>query len=488
MASPLLVTKLHRPRPTSNLLARPRLTQQLDHGLLQGHRLFLVVAPAGYGKTTLVTDWLGKTGVPSAWLSLDEADNDPLRFFTYVAAALQQTLGARLAQPPPEAFPMSPQSPEALVSPLINDLAAVDKPVLLALDDYHLITSGPVQEAIVFLLEHAPPNLHLVVLTRADPPFPLPRLHVRELMTEIRDRDLRFTPTEMTAFLNSLHRLNLPAEQITALESRTEGWVAGVQLAALSLLGCSAERTAQFITDFSGSHHYIVDYLFDEVVSRQPDDVREFLLQTSVLDRMCAPLCDAILGRRTRGQAGTGDERDTAPSAQEILEHIERSNLFLVSLDDERHWYRYHHLFTDFLRQMHTSASQPDQIAGLHGRASDWYRQDGQIAAAVHHALLAGRHDRAAEIVEENAWSMVRQGELATLKKWIRSLPGDAMSARPWLRIYYRVGPVSCRIRSGRSPTEGGGTATAGRRRNRAAGGDAGSCRCHPGMDCLHER
>jgi LuxR family maltose regulon positive regulatory protein len=437
MLSTLLATKLHRPHPTANLVARPRLTQRLDEGLRNGHRLFLVVAPAGYGKTTLVTDWLGQTGIPSAWLSLDEADNDALRFFTYVVTTLQKTLGPKLTQPLPEAFPMTPPSTEAFVLPLINDLTAVDRPILLALDDYHVITAGPVQEAMVLLLRRAPPNLHLVVLTRADPPFPLPRLRVRERMTEIRDRDLRFTPEEMTAFLNSLHRLNLPAEQIAALESRTEGWAAGVQLAALSLQGYSAEHAAQFIRAFSGSHHYIVDYLFDEVFSRQPDIVRQFLLQTSILERMCAPLCEAILTGGATGQAGTGDERDTASSAQAILETLERSNLFLVPLDDERCWYRYHHLFVDVLRGMLRSASQPDQIAGLHSRASDWYRQNRLAADAVHHALQAGAHERAAETVEENAWSMVQHAELAILKGWIEALPGDSVSARPWLRIYY---------------------------------------------------
>jgi LuxR family maltose regulon positive regulatory protein len=451
MLSTLLATKLHRPRPTANLIARPRLTQRLDEGLRQGHRLFLVVAPAGYGKTTLVTDWLDKTGIPTAWLSLDEADNDPLHFFTYIVAALQKTLGPKLAQPLLEAFPMMPQSPEAFVHPLINDLAAVDRPILLALDDYHVITAGLVQEAMVFLLRRAPPNLYLVVLTRADPPFPLPRLRVRERMTEIRDRDLRFTPEELTTFLNSLHRLDLPAEQIAALESRTEGWAAGVQLAALSLQGRSAERAAQFISAFSGSHHYIVDYLFDEVISRQPDQVHEFLLQTSVLDRMCAPLCDAIMGWEAAEQRTAGDLKEAVIAtgqhpgaalhprscAQEILEYLERSNLFLVPLDDERRWYRYHHLFMDVLRQTLKCASRPDQIAGLHGHASDWYGQNGFVADAVHHALLAGDHERAAEIVEETAWSMVRHAELTTLREWIQSLPGDSISARPWLRIYY---------------------------------------------------
>jgi LuxR family transcriptional regulator, maltose regulon positive regulatory protein len=440
MLSTLLATKLHRPRPTSSLVARPRLSQRLDEGLRNGHRLFLVVAPAGYGKTTLVTDWLDKTGIPSAWLSLDEADNDPLRFFTYVVAALQKTVDPNLTQPLPETFPMTPQSPEAFVFPLINDLVsdhAVDRPILLALDDYHVITAGLVQDAMVLLLRRAPPNLHLVVLTRADPPFPLPRLRVRERLTEIRDRDLRFTPEEMTAFLNSLHRLNLSAEQVTALETRTEGWAAGVQLAALSLQGHSAERAAQFISAFSGSHHYIVDYLFDEVLSRQPDAVREFLLKTSILDRMCAPLCEAILSRGAMGQGSRGDERDAVPPAREILETLERSNLFLVPLDDDRHWYRYHHLFVDVLREMLQSARQPDQIAGLHGRASDWYAQNGFVADAFHHALRAGDHERAAEIVEEHAWSMVLHAEFANLKKWTQALPADLLSRHPWLRINY---------------------------------------------------
>ena len=423
MLSTLLATKLHRPRSASNLVARSRLTVRLDEGLRQAHRLFLVVAPAGYGKTTLVAHWLDSVGVPSAWLSLDEADNDPLRFFTYVVAALQKTIGPQLTQPALEAFPMTPQSPEAFAHALINDLATVERRILLVLDDYHLIISEPIQEALVFLLRRAPPNLHLVVLTRVDPPFPLPRLRVRGRMTEIRDRDLRFTPAEMAAFLNSLHRLNLPPEQIAALESRTEGWAAGVQLAALSLQGCSPERAAEFIDTFSGSHHYIVDYLFDEVLSRQPETVREFLLQTSILDRMCAPLCDSIVV--------------PVPDSRSLLEYLARTNLFLIPLDDERHWYRYHHLFVDVLRAMLYAASPPHRIAALHGRASDWYGQNRFVVEAVHHALLAGDQARAAEIVEENAWSMVRRAELATLKAWIEALSADSLSARPWLRIYY---------------------------------------------------
>lgn len=451
MLPTLLATKLHRPRPTANLVARPRLIQRLDEGLRGGHRLFLVVAPAGYGKTTLVADWLGRIDLASAWLSLDEADNDLPRFFAYVGAALQKALGAEMGQLPGQSSPLLPQPPEAFAYPLINDLTAVDRPVLLVLDDYHLITAGPIQEAMAFLLRRAPPNLHLVVLTRADPPFPLPRLRVRERLTELRDRDLRFTPEEMAAFLNSLHRLNLASEQISALESRTEGWAAGVQLAALSLQGCSPERAAEFIRAFSGSHHYIVDYLFDEVLSRQPEEVRQFLLQTAILERMCAPLCAAVLGWGAAGRvpAGAVEENPTAPSrqpgnplpadsrAQEILEYLERTNLFLVPLDSERRWYRYHHLFLDALQQMCTYTVQPDQVAGLHGRAGDWYWQNGFVADAIRHAQLSGQHERAAQIVEEHAWSLVRHAEFATLKRWVQALPGEALSMRPWLRIYY---------------------------------------------------
>lgn len=436
MLSNLLATKLHRPRPTSNLVARPRLTQRLDEGLRNGHRLFLVVAPAGYGKTTLVANWLDRTGIPSAWLSLDEADNDPLRFFTYVVAALQKTFGQKLTQPVPEALPMTPRSPEAFVHPLINDLTSLDQSVLLALDDYHLITDGLIQEALVLLLRRGPPNLHLVVLTRADPPFPLPRLRVRERMTEIRDRDLRFTLEEMTAFLNALHCLNLPAEQITALESRTEGWAAGVQLAALSLQGYGAERAAELISAFSGSHHYIVDYLFEEVLSRQPEPVRQFLLQTSILERMCASLCEAIMNTGEIGPGCSGEGEKTS-SAQEVLECLERSNLFLVPLDDERRWYRYHHLFTDALQQFLLSSTSQHQLTSLHDRACGWYSQHGFIADAYHHALLAGNYVQAAEILERNAWSMILHAEFGMLKRWTQALPADLLSHHPWLCIIY---------------------------------------------------
>ncbi len=418
MLSTLLATKLYRPRPTSSLVTRPRLNQLLDMGLGDGHRLILVVAPAGYGKTTLVVDWLGQSGVPSAWLQLDEADNGPVRFFTYFVASLQAVY-PQVGQSLLDALHrIVPESPEALVHSLINDLAAVDGPVLLALDDYHLIDARLVQEAMAYLLDHAPPNLHLVVLTRTDPPFPLPRLRVRGQMTEIRGADLRFTPAEMTAFLNALHGLNLPAEQIAALESRTEGWAAGVQLAALSLQGCSPQEAAQFIEAFSGSHRYVIDYLGDEVLRRQPDEVQSFLLQTSILDRLCGPLCDAVLG----------ESRDS----ERMLMELERTNLFLIPLDDERHWYRYHHLFSDLLLQR-LKQTQPDMVSALYLRAALWLEQNGYPQDGVGFALKAQDYELAIRLIEKVKYPLATRGELPLLIHWLNALPEDLARSQPEL-------------------------------------------------------
>jgi len=444
MVSTLLATKLHRPRPTSTLVARPRLTQRLDEGLRKGHPLILVVAPAGYGKTTLVSHWLGETATASrqllggaakrlaslgetdiscAWLLLDERDNDAIRFFTYVVSALQ-TLDRQVGQSLLDTLRTMPPSAEALVLPLINDLASLDQPVVLALDDYHLITDALIHEAMAFLLEHGPPNVHLVVLTRADPPFPLPRLRVRELMTEIRDRDLRFTSEEMTAFLNSLHHLNLPAEQIAALDSRTEGWPAGVQLAALSLQGRSPERAAQFIQAFSGSHHYVIDYLGDEVLRRQPDEVQSFLLQTSILDRLCGPLCDAVLG-------GSQD-------SERMLMELERKNLFLIPLDDERKWYRYHHLFSDLLFQR-LRQTQPEKVSELCVRAALWLEQNGHLESAVGYALKAQDYGLATRLIDQVKFRLWDRGDIPMLIGWLNTMPQELLRAQPELALTYAV-------------------------------------------------
>jgi len=415
MSFSLLATKLHRPRPTSTLVARPRLNHRLDKGLRDGHPLFLVVAPAGYGKTTLVSHWLGENGVTSTWLLLGEADNDPVRFFTYIVAALQ-ALEPKVGQSLLDTFQSMSPPAEALVYPLINDLAAVGRPIVLVLDDYHLITSVPVQEAMALLLDHAPPNLHLVVLTRVDPPFPLPRLRVRERMTEIRDRDLRFTPEEMTAFLNSLHGLNLPAQQIAALESRTEGWPAGVQLAALSLEGCSPEQAAQFIEAFSGSHHYVIDYLGDEVLRHLPEEVHSFLLQTSILDRLCGSLCDAVLG-------------EPKHSGQMLIE-LERRNLFLIPLDDERQWYRYHHLFSDLLFQR-LRQTQADRLSELYLRAAAWLEQNGYLESAITYALKAQDYSLAIRLVEQTKNGLWNRGEVRMLLSWFNTLPEELIRSQP---------------------------------------------------------
>jgi ATP/maltotriose-dependent transcriptional regulator MalT len=383
MLSTLLTTKLYRPRPTASLVARPRLTRHLDEALQKGHPLILVVAPAGYGKTTLVSHWLSETpALLSTWLLLDEGDNDPVRFFTYVVAALQ-TLDSRLGQTLLDALPAAPAAPEELVAPLINDLASVNHPLLLVLDDYHLITHTLIHEAMAFLLDHAPPSLQLAVLTGVDAPFPLPRLRVRERMTEIRGGDLRFTFEEMTDFLNSVHRLTLSGEQIAALESRTEGWAAGVQLAALSLEGYSQEQSAQFIQAFSGSHHYVIDYLGDEVLRHQSEETLSFLLQTSILDRFTGALCDALLG------GAHGSDR--------MLAELERKNLFLIPLDDERQWYRYHgeiHMLWNWLNTLPRELvrSEPElshsyasclTMAGYFEAAEEWLRVEEDACNAM---------------------------------------------------------------------------------------------------------
>jgi LuxR family maltose regulon positive regulatory protein len=414
----VLTTKLYRPSPTPHLVTRPRLTERLDDSLRQGHHLILVVAPAGYGKTTLVTDWLSKADILSAWVSLDEGDNDPVRFFTYVVAALQ-TVDANVGQSLLDTLRTTAQSPEAFVDPLINDLAAANRPIILALDDYHVITTLLIQEAMVYLLDYAPPNLHLLVQTRVDPPFRLARLRVGGVMTEIRDRDLRFTPEEMTAFLNSVHRLNLPVEQIAALESRTEGWPAGIQLAALSLQGLSPERATQFIQAFSGSHHYVIDYLADEVLRRQSEEVQSFLLQTCILKRLSAPLCDAVTGQQ---------------GSQALLELLERSNLFLVRLDDRRQWYRYHPLFAGLLRARLAEAHR-DQVPVLHQRASLWYERNELGPEAVVHALAAGDLERITRLIEGRALAMMDASEWSTLAEWLDALPADVVRRQPWLCI-----------------------------------------------------
>ncbi|HMQ33835.1 MAG TPA: LuxR family transcriptional regulator, partial [Chloroflexaceae bacterium] len=450
----LLTTKLHMPPARPNLLPRPQLLARLQAGLLG--KLILVSAPAGFGKTTLLASWLSgrpkaearRPGLdvsgselhpasfiapPSsvAWLSLDAADSEPARFWSYVVAALGTLQldydGAALAllrshQPPPI---------EAVLTPLLNALSALTADAVLVLDDYHLIESAAVHRALAFLIEHLPPRLHLVVTTRVDPPLPLSRLRAQRLLTELRAADLRLTAAETAAFLTDLMGLHLSAEQIAGLEDRTEGWIAGLQFAALAMR--DRDDLGGFVQAFRGSNRFVVDYLVEEVLARQPPHLQAFLLQTSILDRMCGALCDAVL----LGPDDTGTVEGAY--SQALLAELERSNLFLVPLDDERHWYRYHHLFADLLRQRLRSGASPAAIAALHDRAGAWFAGRGLGVEAIHHALACASWERAAQLIEEYVWPVMFRGQFATMIDWFRTLPAAVMRVRPTLYVLHAV-------------------------------------------------
>ena len=416
MPRTLVETKLRAPRTRPDLVERPRLHELLDRG--EGRKLTLVSAPAGFGKTTLLVEWLvgrsgsGRSGV---WLSLDGSDNDPARFLSYLVGALQNVVegigeGVLTLLRGPELPPL-----ETLVGDLINELAASGREVAVILDDYHLIDVRPVQEAVSFLLEHLPENVRLVIASRTDPPLPLARLRARGQLTEIRAADLRFTPEEAAAFLRDVMGLPLSAEDIAALEEATEGWVAALQLAALSMR--DREDASGFVEAFSGSNRHVLDFLADEVLERQPEGVREFLLRTSVLERMSAPLCEALTGR---------------DDGQEMLEKLERENLFVVPLDDERRWYRYHHLFRDFLRSC-LNAENPGLAGELHLRGSGWYEENEHLAEAIGHALSAPDHDLAARLVDQGVKQAWSRGEGPTVLGWLEALPIGAKRRRPRL-------------------------------------------------------
>ena len=417
MAGPLLETKLHVPRWRRGLVARPRLSERLSRGA--DSALTLVSAPAGFGKTTLLAEWLAAApadGRAVAWLSLDQRDNDPAVFWTYLVAAL------KTAAPGVDASALSllqpPQPPsEAGLITLLNDLDAVSNDVVLVLDDYHVIDARDVQDGMAFLLEHLPPQIHLVIGSRADPALPLARLRGRGELVEIRAADLRFTPGEAAAYLNEVMGLVLTAADVTALEGRTEGWIAALQLAALSLQG--REDTAAFIDGFAGDDRYIVDFLAEEVLQRQPEDVQQFLLQTSILERLSGPLCDAVTGQ---------------DDGKAKLAALERGNLFLVPLDDRRRWYRYHQLFADVLHAR-LRDEQPDDVPDLHRRASAWYEQNDEPAEAIRHALAAGDFDRAADLVELAIPAMLRSRQEAAVLGWLELLPDEVVRVRPVLSV-----------------------------------------------------
>lgn len=459
MSEVLLQTKLHIPSPLPFLVPRPQLLQKLKAGL--PGRLTLVSAPAGYGKTTLVAHWLlnlegeawhpapehtpisladqesaaaqaGPQSPATAWLSLDESDNDPARFLAYLLAALQTA--APQVGLDAQALLQSPQPPlqEAYVT-LLNDVAAHDTPLILALDDYHLVTTALVHRQVSFLLEYAPDHFHLILLTRADPPLPLSRLRARGQLNEIRQEDLRFSSLEAGDFFRKLGTPNLSPGQVAALETRTEGWVAGLQMAALSLQG--HQDVDAFIRSFAGSHRYLMDYLADEVLEKQPARVRHFLLYTAILDRLCAPLCDAILDAKnatadTQSPTYPGDPGQ--PQSQQLLEQLQASNLFLIPLDEHRQWYRYHHLFRTFL-QTRLLRKQPGNLSVLHRRAAIWYEEEGLVEEAVRHWLAADQTARAADLIQTVARSMLTRGQGETVRRWLDALPVDLVRARPHL-------------------------------------------------------
>ena len=356
---------------------------------------------------------------PTAWLSLDEGDNDPTRFLTYLVAALQ-TIAAKIGEGVLGVL-QSPQPPptESILTALLNEITTLPDHFVLVLDDYHVIDAKPVDKALTYLVEHLPPQMHLVIATREDPQLPLARLRARGQLTELRAADLRFTAAEAAEFLNQVMGLSLSAADIAALEDRTEGWIAGLQLAALSMQG--HQDVPGFIRAFAGDHRYIVDYLVEEVLQRQPEPVRSFLLQTAILDRLNGPLCDAV----------TGQEEGNAR-----LEALERGNFFVVPLDDKRHWYRYHHLFAEVL-SAHLLAEQPDQVATLHRRASEWYEQHGSVADAIRHALAAEDFERAADLVELAIPAMRQSRQEATVLGWLKALPDELVRARPVLSVGY---------------------------------------------------
>ncbi len=416
------------------MVARPGLIQRLDRGA-EG-KLTLVAAPAGFGKTTLLAEWVEGAAAgerPAAWLSLDRGDNNLEVFWTYVVTALRAVhsevgesalASLRASQTPPI---------EWLVTALINEIAAIGDArsagsgpgLTLVLDDYHVIETEPVHSSLGFLVDHLPPQMHVVVATRSDPPLPLARLRGRGELSELRATDLRFTADEVAAFLNEVMGLGLSAADVAALERRTEGWIAGLQLAGLSMQG--RDDAPGFVQAFAGDDRYVVDYLVEEVLQRQPPHVRRFLLRTSILDRLCGPLCDAVTGR---------------DDGNKLLEALERGNLFVVPLDDKRRWFRYHHLFADALR-VHAAEELSDDMAVMHRRASEWCERNGQPSEAIHHALAAGDFGRAAGLVELAGRAMLTARQDETLLGWLQALPDEEVRTRPVLSVYSALAVVS---------------------------------------------
>ncbi|CAI6060740.1 helix-turn-helix transcriptional regulator [Cohnella sp. JJ-181] len=420
MSTPIMATKLYMPAPRPNAVLRRRLTDRLNNGLYR--KFTLISAPAGYGKTTLVGEWLADCGRPAAWLSLEEGDGELARFLTCMISSLR-TIGENIGEGVLAVLQAPQPAPaEAILTALLNEIAVLPAPFILVLDDYHAAASRSVDEALSFLLDHLPGRMHLVMTTREDPNIPLARLRARDQLTELRTADLRFTGSECERFLTRSMGLRMSMDKIASLETHTEGWIAGLHLAALSLQG--NEDVDRLLPSFTGSHAFVLDYLVEEVLQRQPVAVQSFLLRTSILDRLCGSLCDEVMG-------------DPAASGKDTLMALDRKNLFVVPLDHERRWYRYHRLFADLLRRRLQDSHDERRIAELHRRASVWHEARGFEIEAFGHAVESRDIDRAARLLEGNGMPLHLRGAAGIALRWLSTLPAAALNARPALWVYY---------------------------------------------------
>ena len=415
MSTPILATKLFIPPPRPNLFSRPRLVELFKQGL--DRKLTLISTPAGFGKTTLVSECVPVCERAITWVSLDDGDNDKTRFLLYFISALKK-IDFEIGDGVWEALHATqPLDIDTLLIGLLNEIAELKQSFVMVFDDYHTISETDIHEILIFILENQPPNMHLVISGRSDPPWPLARWRVRQEMTEIRTKDLRFTPEEAFSLLNGIMKLEISMDDVLSLDTRIEGWIAGLQLAAISLQG--KDDVSGFIQTFAGSHRFIFDYLIEEIFEQLSPEIQDFLLRTSILERMSAPLCDAITGK---------------VGSRSILDYLEKLNLFIIPLDDQRQWYRYHHLFADLLagrlQELH-----PDLVHVLHLHASFWFETNGQLWDTVRHAFTAGDVDRVAQVAEVNVLGIMERGELGTLIRWLNELPGKLIDDYPWLKV-----------------------------------------------------
>jgi LuxR family maltose regulon positive regulatory protein len=435
-SAPLIKTKLSAPQLRADLVARPQLLVRLNESVLSSFTL--VCAPAGYGKTTLLINWIAnlkKTSKPAApivcWVSLDEGDNEPIRFLSYLTSAFE-TSGTGIGAEPRKMLQSNPSPPlQTILAVLINDLEKLAISIHLVLDDYQFISNKDIHESMAFFLDHIPANVHLIIATRSDPPIPLARLRARGQLNEIRADGLRFSYEEADCFFNQTMGLGLTPGEMTSLEERTEGWITGLQMAALALKSIPHIKHSDislFVKNFSGSNRYVLDFLVEEILNHQPQEIQDFLLQTSILENLCGVLCDAVTNIRS------WESKGQVHSSQHILEYLERSNLFLVSLDTDRHWYRYHHLFADLL---HARLEQraPEMVPELHKRASKWYEQNQRIPEAIDHALDAREYEQACRLIDALTGKILLRQSLGALLAWIKRLPAEIALSRPWLCI-----------------------------------------------------